>query len=382
VDHRGLVEKARNCPSCRFAGHISRSEHLPLACLPVILRRMAKDVPIAGPAPVAAFDPLSLFKRRWTPLDLAKAVLFLLVIGTLCYFYAVPKIYDGLPMTRWAWARYAPQYNFEHGKLVPLIFLVLVGLHWEEVTKAIANSRGGSNQGLVWIFVGIVIFAAGARTLQGRVGMAALPFLLYGIVLYLWGKELARILLFPIAFLFFAIPLAAIEQSTFKLQFMVTGMAQFVCGLVGIPLYAEGTTLRPLDQSFAGFDVAEGCSGVRSLMAMVMITAIFVHLTQKQLWRKVVIFLFATAFAMFGNACRIISIFIVAKLFGSKFAGGIYHESSGWISFAFALVAMFALSSLLDLPIFEAARALKTGKVEEGSPLEPLAKKDQVTYDY
>jgi hypothetical protein len=72
--------------------------------------------------------------------------------------------------------------------------------------------------------------------------------LLYGIVLYLWGKEVARILLFPIAFLVFMIPVVAIEQATFRLQFLVTGIAQAVCGLVGIPLYAVGTTLRPVDR--------------------------------------------------------------------------------------------------------------------------------------
>ena len=69
----------------------------------------------------------------------------------------------------------------------------------------------------------------------------------------------------------------------------MTGIAQAVCGLMGMHLYAVGTTLRPVDQSFKGFDIAEGCSGIRSLMAMVMVTAIYVHLTQTKLWKKVTI---------------------------------------------------------------------------------------------
>jgi exosortase len=340
---------------------------------------MATDVSTASKETTERIDYLSFFKRSWTPNEIAQAALLLAVGATLVYFYGFTKIYDGLPISTWAWYRYEPQYNFEHGKIVPLIFLYLVWYHRHELVKA---KKQGCNQGLIWVSIGLVIFALGARTLQGRVGMAAGPFLLYGIVLYLWGKEVARILLFPIVFLVFMIPVAAIEQATFRLQFLVTGMARVVCGLVGMPLYGDGTTLHPVDQSFGGFEVAEGCSGIRSLMAMVMVTAIFVHLTQTKLWKKAVILLFSTAFAIIGNAGRIVSIFLVAKFFGAAFAGGKYHEASGYVSFPIALGAMLLFSRLLDLPIFEAAKAIKTGKVEPGSTLEGLTKKDTATYDY
>jgi exosortase/archaeosortase family protein len=102
-------------------------------------------------------------------------------------------------------------------------------------------------------------------------------------------------------------------------------------------------------------------------MAMVMVTAIYVHLTQTKLWKKATILFCSTGFAIIGNAGRIVTIFMVAKLFGSKFAGGPYHEWSGYVSFPIALGAMLLLSRLLDLPIFEAAKAIKTGKVEPGA---------------
>jgi exosortase len=340
---------------------------------------MANDVSTASRDSSGGIDYLAFLKRRWTPHDFLVLALFLAIAGTLYYFFAVTPIYDGLSIATWAMARYQPQYNFEHGKLVPFIFLYLVWYHRDEIAKA---KKEGCNKGLIWIVIGLLIFAAGARTLQGRVGMAAVPFLIYGMVLYLWGKEVARILLFPIAFLVFMIPVAAIEQATFRLQFLVTGMAKVVCALFGVPLYAEGTTLRPLDQSFGGFDVAEGCSGIRSLMAMIMVTAIYVHLTQNKLWKQIVILLCSTGFAIIGNAGRIVSIFIVAKYINAKFAGGPYHEYSGYVSFPIALVAMLLMSRLLDLPVFEAAKAIKTGKAEPGSGLETLTKKDQASYDY
>jgi hypothetical protein len=67
---------------------------------------------------------------------------------------------------------------------------------------------------------------------------------------------------------------------------------------------------------------------------------------------------------MIGNTGRIVSIFIVAKFFGAKFAGGPYHEISGYVSFPIALAAMLALSRLLDMPIFEAVKAVKAANLE------------------
>jgi hypothetical protein len=90
----------------------------------------------------------------------------------------------------------------------------------------------------------------------------------------------------------------------------------------------------------------------------------------------------STGCAIIGNAGRIVSIFIVAKYCGPAFAGGPYHEYSGYVSFPIALGAMLLLSRLLELPIFDAAKTVATGHAEPGSGLEALAKKDQASYDY
>jgi len=324
-----------------------------------------------------AIDYLAFLKRRWTPEDYARLAVAGVIGATLYYFYGVTILYQNMPISMWAWSRYAPEFNFEHGKLVPLIFAYLVWYHREELVKA---KKQGCNAGLAWVVAGCLIYAVGARTLQGRLGMTSAPVIMYGMVLYLWGKEVARIMLFPIAFLVFMIPVLAVEQATFKLQFLVTGAAEAVCRVLGMRLYGVGTTLIPVDKSFKGFDVAEGCSGIRSLMAMVMVTAIYVHLTQTQLWRKLVIFALSIGFAIIGNAGRIISIFMVAKYFGAPFAGGAYHEYSGYVSFPIALGAMLLVSRVLDMKIFqprpktpieEGGKGAGGGKAAGGGGAEP-----------
>ena len=134
---------------------------------------------------------------------------------------------------------------------------------------------------------------------------------------------MARILLFPCAFLLFLIPVAALEQATFRLQFAITGIVGALSNLVGIKIQAIGTTLSAMDKSF-DFQIAEGCSGIRSLTAMAMLTAIYVHLTQKELWKKLVIFAFSIVFAIAGNVGRILTVILVAKWINPTLAGGIY----------------------------------------------------------
>jgi exosortase len=286
------------------------------------------------------------------------------ILGTLYYFFFMLPLYGGLPISNWAWGRYEPQYNYEHGKIVPFIFLFLIWYHRKRLREAPGQ---GSNWGLLVILLGVMFYAMGARTLQGRVGMFSVPFLFLGSVMFIWGRHVARILLFPSAFLVFMIPVAAIEQATFRLQFIITGIADWFCNLVGIKIFAVGTTLRAVDDSF-GFEIAEGCSGIRSLMAMVMLAAIYVHLTQDRLWKKVLIFSFATVFAIIGNAGRIVTILLVARFIDPKLAGGIYHEYSGFIFFPIALGAMLLFSKLVNLDF---------AKMPENA-----RKKEAASYDY
>jgi exosortase len=226
---------------------------------------------------------------------------------------------------------------------------------------------GSSPWGWFFIGVGLFLFLVAARTLQARLALSALPFLLFGIVLYLWGPKIARLLLFPIAFLFFMVPLNFLTQATARLQFLETGVASAICNFVGIAVTTVGTTVAATNGTFH-FEVDEGCSGIRSLMAIAMLSAIYGHLTQDRLWKKLLIFAAALLFAIIGNAGRLVSIFVVARLFGQDLAGGPYHIISGYLSFPFAIGAMILFSKLLNI---QPAR-VKSAALQ----------KDPVSYDY
>jgi exosortase len=292
-----------------------------------------------------------------------------LLLGTIAvtfiYFFGVVHLFTNGRLSTWSWAWQAwnPETNYEHAKIIPLVVAFLI---WYDRDKLKSAPLSSSRWGWAFIGVGLFLFVAGARTLQARLTLTALPILLLGIVLYVWGKAVARVLLFPIAFLLFMVPLNFLTQSTFKLQFIETGIASAVCNLIGIHVNTIGTLVNSSDNAFH-FQVDEGCSGIRSLMAIAMFSAIYGHLTQDKLWKKLAIFAAALLFAVIGNAGRLISVFIVGRFFGQDLAGGPYHAVAGFISFGCAFVAMVLFGKLLNLKL---------------PAVKQTTSKDAPTYDY
>jgi len=314
-----------------------------------------------------AASPLAQRSLAWVKTHPAQALLLATIAGTFVFFFGFLPLYAGLPIAEWAWLRWKPEYNQEHSVLVLPVFLFLIWYHRAALAKA---TKKGSNWGLVLVVMGALLYLVAARSLQARLALAALPFLFSGVLLFIWGKQVTRILAFPSAFLVFLIPLSAIEQTSFRLQFVITGIVERLSGIFGIKVYAVGTTLRAVDGSW-GFDISEGCSGIRSLIAMTMITAIFVHIVEKKLWKKITIFGLSVFFAIIGNAGRIFTIIIIAKLGFPQFAGGLYHDYSAFIIFPFALAAMVATSKLLNLKLQQVKTKART-----------LTAQEKVTYDY
>lgn len=304
-------------------------------------------------APPVSLGGVLLGWARSNPLS---ALLWLTIIGTLVYFFCYLPVFlnpDRVPESifAWAWRAWNPETNYQHAKLIPLIAVGLVWYHRDELVRA---PLGSSSWGLLFLGIGVFLFLAGVRTLQPRVSLMALPALIFGSLLFGLGPRVARILFFPTAFLLFMVPLNFIEAATFQLQFVITGSADAICHLLGIDIYSVGTTLKAADGTF-GFEIAEGCSGIRSLMAMTTITAVYVHLAQPVIWKKLAVFGLSVVFAVIGNVGRIVTIVLVARFWDADLAGGLYHDYSAFIFFPIALAAMVGTNNLLSAWDFKKA---------------------------
>lgn len=284
---------------------------------------------------------------RWLRAEPARLALTAGLVGALAFFFGVAKLFSGhrISTFRWAWEAWNPETNYEHAVLVGPIALVLL---WLAMPRLRGLRPSSSRWGLAVLGCGVALFLVAARTLQPRVALAALPVVLMGAVLYVWGTRAARILRFPIGFLLFMIPLPGLEQATVKLQVISTQGAAVLCRLIGLHMRTVGTTLQAADNSFE-FEIAGGCSGINSLMAITMLTAIFVHLTQDRVWKKLVLLALSTMFAVIANLVRLTSIMVVAKFFGKGLAGGKYHDVSAFVvSLPIAFGAMWLASKVVN----------------------------------
>jgi exosortase len=283
----------------------------------------------------------------WMRREPAAALLLAACVAVIVYFFGFCEVFiKGTQTTAfWAWQAWNPENNQEHSTLVLPISLFLVWFHRD---KLAAVRKEPWNAGLLIVAFGVATFVLGVRALQPRISIVAFPIIVFGIVAFLWGRAAARVILFPCAFLLFMVPVGGLVQGTVSLQILVSTVCNALAGFVGMKIEASGTTIRSLDGSF-NFEIAEGCSGIRSLMAMTTLTALYVHFTQREWWKKGVIFAGSVVFAVVGNIGRIFTVILVAKFINPKLAGGIYHDYSGFIFFPIAVLAMVGFSHLVNL---------------------------------
>ncbi|RYF31842.1 MAG: exosortase/archaeosortase family protein [Cytophagaceae bacterium] len=267
----------------------------------------------------------------------------------LVWFFGVEARYGpdrSASAIAWLMSAWNQELDYEHGPLVPLVAIGLIVYGYRNI-KAVASQ--GSAWGLAIVFLGVIFYAAGYRTLQPRVTVGSMPFILWGSALYLWGRSAGKKLLFPLFFLWLAIPLPGFQQATTHLQLLATSMAHHGSGLFGVETYVEGTKVLPLKGDWQPLDIAAGCSGIRSLMALLMISAAWAYIAKISMWKKVMLFLAAFPLAILGNALRVISIFVIAEYGDAKWASTTWHDWSGLLLFyPFSLMLLLAIHSVLE----------------------------------
>jgi exosortase len=277
----------------------------------------------------------------WISLTISAAV--------LVWFYGVDARYaangkeSALQWLASAWNGFN---DYEHGFLFPIVIGGLIFYRFKDL-RSLAGD--GSNWGLAVVSLGVLLFLIGSRTVQPRITLGALPFLFWGSALFLWGWQVAKLLAFPLFFFWLAIPLPSFQQATTHLQLIATSMAHHGSGLFGVETYVEGTKVLPLKGDWKPLDIAAGCSGIRSLMALLMISAAWAYVAKIALWKKVLLFLAAFPLAILGNALRVTSIFVIAEYGDAKWASTTWHDWSGLLLFyPFSLMLLLGIHSLLE----------------------------------
>jgi exosortase len=231
-----------------------------------------------------------------------------------------------------------------HGLFVPFFSLFLGWREW----GSIRTTGRGHPTGLLLITGAVALLGAG--TWQNSLfvqGLAVAP-VLAGLVAWILGLQALRVLAFPIAFLLFMAPLprSAVEAVTLKLQLFAAGFAASSLRLLDIPVYQSGVLI---ELPSITLEVAEICNGLRFLTALLVLTTAFAHLTQRTIFRKLVLALSAIPIAIFANATRVAVIAVATQYIGPEAASGTIHNFLGKLVWALTLVPLAGLGVFLAM---------------------------------
>jgi len=249
-------------------------------------------------------------------------------------------------VNRWMDALSFGGQDYSHGFFIPL---VPIGVLWWKRKELASVPRYVSKAGLAVVVIALLIHWLGAKSQQPRASLFGLLVLFWGIPFYFYGWPMAKLLVFPCAYLIFCIPLNFLDSLTFPLRIFSTVISTALLNGLGIAAERSGSAIYSTAAGGFNFDVADPCSGIRSLLAMTALTAAYAYATQKTVLKKWILFICSIPLAIIGNIARITTVALIAEAFGQKVATGLYHDYSSYIFFPVAIGLMVGVGSLLNL---------------------------------
>ena len=233
--------------------------------------------------------------------------------------------------------------NYSHGFFIPLISGYIV---WNSRKKLAEQEISPANSGIVFLILGLVVFVLGYVGAELFTMRFSMLIVLFGLVVFLWGWGIAKIVFCPIAYLAFMIPLPAIlwNQIAFPLKLFATKLAYGVISALGIAVYREGNILHLTTTTL---EVADACSGLRSLTSLLALSGAFALLSNHSCWKKLALFISAIPIAILVNIFRLAVTAILATFYGEKVAQGFLHEASGVIVFILAIALLYCVHLVL-----------------------------------
>jgi exosortase len=233
--------------------------------------------------------------------------------------------------------------EFSFGFLIPPLALFLLWMRRQAIRAALG---AGTNLGLLLLLCGLLLLLASARSgVHALAGASFLPTAL-GLAAYLYGVPLARMLFLPLAFFTAGLSLyrGLLNSVGFALQQITASAAASLAALLGVPVRQSGVDL------FVGrfhFVVAEACSGMSSLLALLCLGILLLGLAQTSLARRLALLALILPIILAANIIRVTLVLALARPFGLAIAGGFLHDLLSAVLFLCALALFILAGSML-----------------------------------
>jgi exosortase len=262
-------------------------------------------------------------------------------------------------------ARWYYEADNTYGFFVPLVSLYLV---WRIRAQLMEMETRPARWGAILVSLAILGQLLGIATDAGYPQGISLIALIAGLVIWLGGWKLFRAVAFPILYLILMVPLpgSVFTAIASPLQFFASFCSASLLEILRIPVVREGNVFRLAGISL---EVAEACSGLRSLVGLLSMGILLGYLITPRLWERLVLALSTIPIAVVANVVRVAGTGIIYEYVGAKYGQGFYHGFGAWIVFVFALAVLLGEATLLG-SLFEAQpdRETVTTHTEERPP--------------
>ena len=249
--------------------------------------------------------------------------------------------------------------DFSHGFLIPFFVAFLL---WDKRKQLRETPIAPSWRGIWLVIVGVFVLLLGVLGADLFLQRTSFVLLLAGILWTLLGRGFVRELKFVFFVMLLGIPWPAVvfNQITFPLQMWASTLSSDLLRLVGVPVLQDGNIIQlpamPLE-------VAQACSGIRSLMSLFTVAVIYGYFLEREMWKRVVLAFSALPIAVAANVARIFGTGLCVQYWDPDKALGFFHEFSGWLMFLVSLGCLYLVHLAMRFITSRSAKHGTAGKV-------------------
>jgi exosortase A len=260
----------------------------------------------------------------------------LLIIGFVVVFFPV---WEGLVLF------WIVSDDYSHGFFIVPVFLFIMWQKKDEFAKIDINPK---KWGFIWIlfFLLLYLFAIYAEIKS----MASVTMILFlsGAIFYLFGYGILKEMIFPIFILLFMIPVPSqiYATLTIPLQLFVSAVSTWFAFIINIPIYREGNVIHLPEHML---QVTQACSGLRSMISLLTLSAVFGYLTLKSNTLRAVLFFLGIPIAIVVNVIRVSVIVCAFYYFNYDLTRGDVHTLFGVVIFFLALIIIAITRGVLSI---------------------------------
>lgn len=231
---------------------------------------------------------------------------------------------------------WAEKKEYSHGFLIPFISLYLIWTKRDTLRSTVVKPDG---KGLFLLLAGIFLLIIGNVAFEPFIREFSLIITVTGLIYFLLGSEIYKTLMFPLGYLFFMIPLPYIIMNSIavSLRLINARVTYNVLHFFGIPILQDGVNLELPNISL---EVADLCTGILSLVAIMAISILYAYFTLRNLISRVALIILAIPIAILSNMLRLIMTVGLAYFYGGRILGDVIHQFHGTVNF---LITIFLL---------------------------------------